>query len=109
MIRRIQFLALFLVCLTSGLVQARYVGPTRQGLSFHVSALLSEIYLPNKDLSNEVGDLFPTVATLTVYVLDINQKPVNSVPVTLDMEPACKSLATLSPRRVVTQRRNRSL
>jgi len=84
-------------------VEARYVGPTRQGLSFHVSAFPSDIYLADEEITNEKGkDEFPTVSTLTVHVLDVNQKPLSGVPVTFEMAPGCKSIATLTPNRAVT-------
>jgi hypothetical protein len=101
--RRMSYVGAFLVLVSAGLVQAHYVGPTREGLSFYVSAVPSDIYLPNDVLSNEVGeDLFPTVSTLTVRVRDMDQRPIKGVPVTFDTAPGCESVATLTPDRAVT-------
>jgi hypothetical protein len=100
---RMSYIGAFLLLLSAGLVQAHYVGPTREGLSFHVSAVPSDIYLPNDVLSNAVGpDLFPSVSTLTVHVRDVDQQPVKGVPVTFQLTPSCESVATLTPSRAVT-------
>jgi hypothetical protein len=100
---RMYSLMLSFLLLGSALVQADYIGQTREGLSFHVSAVPSEIYLPNDLISNEAGpDLFPAESTLTVHVRDVDQKPVMGVPVTFKLTPSCKSVATLKPGRAVT-------
>lgn len=100
---RMYYIASSLLLLGTGLLYAHYVGPTREGLSFHVSAVPSEIFLPNQVLTEEVEKyLFPTTATLTVHVIDVDQKPIKGVPVVFNTTPSCKSVATLTPVRAIT-------
>lgn len=100
---RLYALTLSFLLMGSMLAQADYVGQTREGLSFHVSAVPSEIYLPNDVVTNEAGpDLFPTESTLTVRVRDVDLKPVKGVPVLFNLTPVCKSVVTLKPTRMVT-------
>ena len=103
MMWRVYGFGVLLLLLGGVLAQAQYIGPTRQGLSFHLSAVPDELYLPNDVISNEAGpDLFPTESTLTVHVLDAQQKPVKGIPVTFNLTPGCESVAMLKPVRAVT-------
>ena len=61
-------------CATAG----RYLGPTAQGYMFHATAIPNIIFLPSEFLSQEN---FPSTATLQVQVRDVNEKPVDGVPV----------------------------
>ena len=72
----------------------------RHGYSFHASAVPNEIFLPSDLVSAEK---FPSTATLPVQVHDVNEKPVESVPVTFQFTGSgCQGVVTLSAQRAVT-------
>jgi hypothetical protein len=90
-----------LVCsvgLWSSVAAARYLGPTAHGYSFHASALPNEIFMSD-DLT---PDTFPTTATLIVHVRDVNQGPVEGLPVTFQLGSQCQGVVALSAQRAVT-------
>ena len=90
-------------CGTAG----RYVGPTAQGYSFHASAVPSLIFLPSEVLSQQD---FPSMATLLVQVRDVNEKPVDGVPVTFQFAGSeCQGVITLSAQRAVTSQGRASI
>ena len=91
-----------LVCgvgLWSSVAAARYLGPTAHGYSFHASALPFEIFMSD-DLTS---DVFPTTATLVVHVRDVNQAPVDGIPVTFQLGSQCQGVAALSAQRAITR------
>jgi hypothetical protein len=58
------------------------------------------IFLPSDLLSPED---FPSTATLVVHVRDVNEKPVEGVPVTFQFAGSeCQGVLTLSAQRAVT-------
>jgi hypothetical protein len=79
---------------------ARYLGPTAHGYAFHASVLPNEIFLP-EDLASL--DEFPATATLVVHVRDINQAPVEGLPVAFQLGLQCQGVASLSAPRAVTR------
>jgi hypothetical protein len=99
MLRRITSLLFWSVGLWSSVAAARYLGPTAHGYSFHASALPFEIFMSD-DLTL---DTFPTTATLVVHVRDVNQEPVDGVPVTFQLGSQCQGVAALSAQRAVTR------
>jgi len=99
MLRRITLLLLWSVGLWSSVAAARYLGPTAHGYSFHASALPFEIFMSD-DLT---PDTFPTTATLIVHVRDVNQEPVDGLPVTFQLASQCQGVAALSAQRAVTR------
>jgi hypothetical protein len=48
-------------------------------------------------------DEFPNTATLVVHVRDINQAPVEGLPVMFQLGPQCQGVAALSAPRAVTR------
>jgi len=78
----------------------RYLGPTAQGYTFHASAVPDMIFLPSDLLSPED---FPSTSTLVVHVRDVNEKPVEGVPVTFQFAGSeCRGVLTFSAQRAVT-------
>jgi hypothetical protein len=98
--RRIILLLLCSVCLWSCASSRRYLGPTAKGYEFHAIAIPDQIWLPSDVVSPEN---FPTSATLTVQVRDVNQAPVEGVPVMFQYAGSeCQGVITLSAQRAVT-------
>ena len=98
--RRITLILLCSVGLWGCGAAGRYLGPTAHGYSFHASAVPNEIFLPSDQVSQEN---FPSTATLLVQVHDVNDKPVESVPVTFQFTGSeCQGVVTLSAQRAVT-------
>ena len=90
-------------CATAG----RYLGPTAQGYMFHATAIPNIIFLPSEFLSQEN---FPSTATLQVQVRDVNEKPVDGVPVTFQFAGSeCQGVMTLSAQRAVTSQGRASI
>ena len=81
---------------------ARDPGPTVHGYSFHARAVPNAIFLPSDLVSPEE---FPSTATLSVQVHDVNENPVEGVPVTFQFAGSeCQGVLTLSAQRAVTLR-----
>jgi hypothetical protein len=81
--------------------------PTAQGYSFHASAVPNTIYLPSDLVSQQD---YPSTATLLVHVHDVNEKPVEGVPVTVQLVGSqCQGVVTLSAQRAVTRQGRASL
>lgn len=97
--RRVPLILLCGVLTWSSVAFARYLGPTVHGYFFHAAALPFDIYLPDQLASPEE---FPSTATLIVHVLDVNHKHADGMPVTFQLLPKCKGVATLSATRVIT-------
>ena len=98
--RRITLIVLCGVGLWGCGATARSLGPTAHGYSFHASAVPNEIFLPSDLVSPKE---FPSTATLLVQVRDVNDKPVDGVPVTLQFAGSeCQGVVTLSAQRAVT-------
>ena len=98
--RRITLMLLCGVGLWGCGAAARYLGPTVQGYAFHASAVPNAIFLPSDLVSPQT---FPTTATLSVQVRDVNDKPVEGVPVTFQFAGSeCQGVMTLSAQRAVT-------
>ena len=98
--RRITLMLLCSVGLWGCVAAARDPGPTAHGYSFHASAVPNAIFLPSDLVSQEE---FPSTATLSVQVHDVNEKPVEGVPVTFQFAGSeCQGVVTLSAQRAVT-------
>jgi hypothetical protein len=97
---RITVVLLCSVVLWSSVAVARYLGPTAHGYSFHASALPDQIFV-SSDLASP--DEFPTTATLVVHVRDVNQAPVEGLPVVFQLGPQCQGVVSLSAPRAVTR------
>jgi hypothetical protein len=70
------------------------------GYSFHASAVPNIIFLPSDLVSQEN---FPSTATLLVQVRDVNEQPVDGVPVMFQFAGSeCQGVLTLAAQRVVT-------
>ena len=98
--RRITLMLLCGVGLWGCGAAAQYLGPTVQGYAFHASAVPNQIFLPSDLVSPQA---FPSTATLLVQVRDVNDKPVEGVPVTFQFTGSeCQGVLTLSAQRAVT-------
>ena len=98
--RRIILLFLCSVGLWSCASTTRYLGPTARGYEFHAIAVPDMIWLPSDLVSPQE---FPTSATLTVQVRDVNQAPLEGVPVLFQFAGSeCQGVLTLSAQRAVT-------
>ena len=99
-IRRITLLLLWSVSLSGCGTTGRYLGPTGHGYAFHASAVPRAIFLPSDLVSPEN---FPSTATLLVHVRDVNARPAEGVPVTLQpVGSQCQGVVTLAAQRVAT-------
>ena len=77
-----------------------YLGPTARGYEFHASVAPEQIFLPS-DLVSSYN--FPTSSTLLVRVRNVNQTPVDGVPVMFQFAGSeCQGVVTLSAQRAVT-------
>jgi hypothetical protein len=101
MMRHVSLAVVCLVLAVSGLAYADYLGPTSNGLEFHISVIPSEIYLPDPSHIAPAAE-FPSSASLTVRVRDVERQPVDGVPVIFQASPACDGIVSVSPQRAVT-------
>jgi hypothetical protein len=100
MMRRITLMLLCSVGLWGCGTAGRYLGPTAHGYSFHASTVSNTIYLPSSLVSQQD---YPSTTTLLVQVRDVNEKPVEGVPVTVQFVGSqCQGVVTLSAQRAVT-------
>ena len=98
--RRITLMLLCSVGLWGCGATGRYLGPTAHGYSFHASTVWNTIYLPSDLVSQQD---YPSTTTLLVQVHDVNEKPVDGVPVTVQLVGSqCQGVVTLSAQRAVT-------
>jgi hypothetical protein len=98
--RRMTLILLCGVGLWSCAGASRYLGPTARGYEFHASAFPDEIFLPSDLVSPQE---FPTSATVLVQVRNVNQAPVEGVPVTFQYAGSeCQGVLTLAAQRAVT-------
>ena len=98
--QRIILLFLCSLCLWSCASSRQYLGPTARGYEFHAIAVPDMIWLPSDVVSQEN---FPTSAALTVQVRDVNQAPLDGVPVLFQFAGSeCQGVLTLSAQRAVT-------
>ena len=105
--RRLTLMLLCSVGLWGCGAAARYLGPTTQGYSFHASAVPNIIFLPSDVVSQQD---FPSTATLLVQVRDVNEKPVEGVPVTFQFAGSeCQGVMTFSAQRAVTSQGRASI
>ena len=76
------------------------MGPTARGYEFHASAVPEQIFLPSDLVSSHN---FPTSSTVLVRVRDVNQTPVEGVPVMFQFAGSeCQGVVTLSAQQAVT-------
>ena len=97
---RIILLFLCSLCLWGCASSRQYLGPTARGYEFHASAVPEQIFLPS-DLVSSYN--FPTSSTVLVRVRNVNQTPVDGVPVMFQFAGSeCQGVVRLSAQRVVT-------
>jgi hypothetical protein len=98
--RRIIVLFLCSLCLWGCAGSRQYLGPTARGYEFHASAAPEQIFLPS-DLVSSYN--FPTSSTVLVRVRNVNQTPVDGVPVMFQFAGSeCQGVVTLSAQQAVT-------
>ena len=98
--RRIILLFLCSLCLWGCASSRQYLGPTARGYEFHASAVPEQIFLPS-DLVSSYN--FPTSSTVLVRVRNMNQTPVDGVPVMFQFAGSeCQGVVTLSAQQAVT-------
>jgi len=98
--RRIILLFLCSLCLWGCASSRQYLGPTARGYEFHASAVPEQIFLPS-DLVSSYN--FPTSSTVLVRVRNVNQTPVDGVPVMFQFAGSeCQGVVTLSAQQAVT-------
>jgi len=83
-----------------GCASSKYLGPTARGYEFHASLAPEQIFLPS-DLVSSYN--FPTSSTVLVRVRNVNQTPVDGVPVMFQFAGSeCQGVVTLSAQQAVT-------
>ena len=98
--RRIILILLCSVGLCGCGAAARHLGPTAHGYSFHASIVANTIFIPSDLVSPQD---YPSTTTLLVQVRDVNEKPVDGVPVVFQFAGSeCQGVLTLSAQRAVT-------
>jgi hypothetical protein len=96
-------LSLAVVCLMltgSGIAYANYVGPSKNGFSFHASVFPEWLYLPTDRVDSD--NSYPSSTTIRVRVRDIDQQLANGVPVTFRVDSRWQGHVTIKPTRAIT-------